>query len=202
MCFLKSGATKGVNHGTLEQSCYDQVKKAEKIIISLIGKNPEILQPGHYSKLFCSFLQRGWKWNENRMDFSTDEDRIEMEMKINPKLIKYGPHELIRNIPQQFKRFKLNNANDCKILSAICNEPVRAMAIHNKLDTTNKWGHKAARTDAKSTPFQIYNLPECRRNLTKHSGNLTREEDKMKLRKEKLEHLLKCKPCFKSLRIV
>ena len=51
ICYLNGGAMKGVNHGTLSNPCYEEVKQAQSLIISVIGVDPGILDPGYYSKV-------------------------------------------------------------------------------------------------------------------------------------------------------
>ena len=51
LCYLKGGAMRGVNHGTLSNPCYDEVKQSQPIIASVIGLDPGILEPGYYSKV-------------------------------------------------------------------------------------------------------------------------------------------------------
>ena len=50
LCFIKSGAMKGVNAGTLTVACLEQTETAEALIATIIGKDAGILEPGHYSK--------------------------------------------------------------------------------------------------------------------------------------------------------
>ena len=201
MCFLLGGAMKkGISQGTLSEECFAEAEKAEEIIFDVLGKDPSILEPGYYSKLLMSPMQRGWKWNEQKMDWSTDEDFIDTSKPINHKLLKYNCHELIRNMPEQFRRFCMIDMDDCKMLSAICDNPAKAMAIHNKLDTVNNWGHKKSQRDEKSTPFYIYQLTECKNNLLLHAKDTDNEVRKEEILKQKLEHYNRCMPCFKSFR--
>ena len=92
------------------------------------------------------------------------------------------------------------DATDCKMISQICDDPVKAMSIHNMIDTVNKWGHKRSPNDEKSTPFYIYQLPDCKNNLLLHYKESDTEEEKEAILKQKLEHYNRCVPCFKSFR--
>ena len=50
LCFIKSGAMKGVNAGTVTVACLEQIESAEALIAFTIGKDAGVLEPGHYSK--------------------------------------------------------------------------------------------------------------------------------------------------------
>ena len=116
-------------------------------------------------------LQRGWKWNEQKMDWSTDEDFIDTSKPINRKLLKYNCHELIRNMPEQFRRLNLNSNNDCKFIVATCDEPIRAMAIHAKLSTKFDAGD-----GVKISAFDILDNGNCRRIMLKFThDSLTKD---------------------------
>ena len=60
LCFIKSGAMKGVDSGTLTVACLEQTETAEKLIASVIGNDAGILDPGRYSKEnfenICEFI--------------------------------------------------------------------------------------------------------------------------------------------------
>ena len=51
LAYIKSGATRGTNFGTLTELCFEQVEKMNEIVASVIGDNPDVLDPGYYSKL-------------------------------------------------------------------------------------------------------------------------------------------------------
>ena len=48
--FVKGGAGKGVNYGSLSDSCHEQVKKVEDLAASVLGSDAGVLAPGFYSK--------------------------------------------------------------------------------------------------------------------------------------------------------
>ena len=52
MAYIKSGATRGTNFGTLTDLCLEQVEKMNEIVASVLGDDPSILDPGYFSKLF------------------------------------------------------------------------------------------------------------------------------------------------------
>ena len=145
-------------------------------------------------------MQRGWKWNEKRMDWVTNEDFIDTKRTINPKLVKYSAHEIAANLPEQFKRLNLCTPADCMFLVSSCSEPMRAMSLHNKISSSNSWGHKKDEMDQKSTPFEILNVAECRRVMMKFTNVSLSAEQNSQLVENKIEHLKKCQPCFKIFR--
>ena len=150
--------------------------------------------------MLASQLQTGWKWNNIRLDWRTDEDKIDTNRLVNPKLNKFNWRELLFNMPEQYKRFDLMSNPDCVMILSICNEPLEMMSSHNKLNTTSLWGHKKQDGDRKSTPFQLLQNEVCRRNLFKNAQLSQSDADKEKVLKEKLEHYLNCDPCRKTFR--
>ena len=48
--FIKGGAARGVNFGSLTMACYEQTKKADDLIAFVVGADAGILPPGYYSK--------------------------------------------------------------------------------------------------------------------------------------------------------
>lgn len=57
LCFIKSGAMKGVNAGTLTVACWEQTETVEALITAVIGNDSGVLDPGHYSKE-CLILEK------------------------------------------------------------------------------------------------------------------------------------------------
>ena len=147
-------------------------------------------------------MQRGWKWNPIRMDWITNEDFIDKSRMINPKLVKYSAHSLAASMPEQFKRLNLCTPDDCTFLVSICSEPVRAMSLHNKISSSNVWGHKKNENDEKSTPFEILNVAECRRIMMRFTNTSLSTEQNRQLVDNKIRHLKQCQPCFKIFRNV
>ena len=115
--------------------------------------------------MFMSQLQNGWKWHPRRLDWSTDEDKVDVKRIINPKLRPHSVADILRYAPEQFKRINCNNEDDLRFICSVCDDPIKAIALHNRLNTTNKWGHKKNRTDEISTPFQLLNFPVCKDTL-------------------------------------
>ena len=130
------------------------------------------------------------------MDWTTDEDLVDTDRAINPMLVKYSASNLAANIPQQFQRLNLCNLSDCKFIVATCFEALRAMSLHNKISTANEWGHKKNPADLKSTPFEIFNVGDCRRVMLQLTSNSLTEEQNAQLVNSRMEHLKNCKPCF------
>ena len=147
-----------------------------------------------------SQLQTGWKWNAIRLDWRTDEDKIDTTRLINPKLRKLTWREALINMPEQYKRFDLMNNADCVMINSICDQPIEMMSSHNKINTTSLWGHKKQVEDRKSTPFQLLQNEECRRNLFKQAKIPQSDAEKEKILKDKLKHYQKCEPCRKTFR--
>ena len=52
LAYIKSGATRGTNFGSLTKLCFEQVEKMTEIVASVIGEDPTILEHGFYSKMF------------------------------------------------------------------------------------------------------------------------------------------------------
>ena len=50
LCFIKSGAMKGVNAGTLTVACWEQTETVEALVTAVVGNDAGVLDPGHYSK--------------------------------------------------------------------------------------------------------------------------------------------------------
>ena len=134
------------------------------------------------------------------MDWSTDEDEINTDRKINPKLIKYSVNDLIANMPNQFRRLNLCSGQHSAFLAATCEEPMRIMSYHNKISTSNDWGHKKDPNDKKSTPFEILNVGECRRIMLQIASDSLNTEQKERLMQAKMKHLKDCKTCFRTFR--
>ena len=134
------------------------------------------------------------------MDWSTDEDEINTDRIINPKLIKYSANDLIANMPNQFRRLNLCSSQDSKFLVATCTEPIRIMSVHNKISTSNEWGHKKSQSDKKSTPFEILNVGECRRIMMQLTSDSLNADQKKQLIRVRLEHMKNCKVCFQTFR--
>ena len=145
-------------------------------------------------------MQRGWTWNEKRLEWITNEDFIDTKRAINPKLVKYSAHSLAANFPEQFKRLNLCTPADCTFLASTCYEVLRAMSLHNKISSSNSWGHKKDERDQKSTPFEILNVAECRRVMMKFTNMSLSSEQNNQLVENKIEHLKRCQPCFKIFR--
>ena len=145
-------------------------------------------------------MQRGWKWNQMRMDWITNEDCIDTSRKINPKLVKYSAHSLAATIPEQFKKLNLCTPDDCIFLVSTCSEPLRAMSLHNKISSSNAWGHKRNENDEKSTPFEILNVAECRRVMMRFTNMSLTTQQNNQLVENKINHLRRCQPCFKIFR--
>ena len=101
LAFIKGGAMKGTSYGFVSETCYLQKKKANEIISSVLGDDTSVLDPGYYSKRFQSPMQNGWKWNPNRMDWGTDEDVVNTNFSINPRMVKYHTQVLIQEMPQE-----------------------------------------------------------------------------------------------------
>ena len=111
LAYIKSGATRGTNFGTLTDLCHEQVEKMSEIAASVLGEDPSILEPGYFSKLFSSPLQIGWRWNPKRWCWGTNEDYLDCNKTINPALEKFSVHQLISNMPEEWitsYRRKLN----------------------------------------------------------------------------------------------
>lgn len=51
LAYIKSGATRGTNFGSLTELCFEQVEKMNETVASVVGDNPDVLDPGYYSKL-------------------------------------------------------------------------------------------------------------------------------------------------------
>ena len=134
------------------------------------------------------------------MDWSTEEDEINLDRKINPKLVKYSANDLLANMPNQFRRLNLCSNNDAVFFVATCEEPWRIMSVHNKISTSNEWGHKKHPSDKKSTPFEILNIGDCRRIMLQLSSDSLNAEQKEQLVRAKREHMLNCKKCFQTFR--
>ena len=155
-----------------------------------------------HSKLTQTEMQLGWKWNPIRMDWITNEDYIDTSRKINPKLVKYTAHSLAASFPEQFKKLNLCTPDDCTFLASICSETMRAMSLHNKISSSNAWGHKRNVTDEKSTPFEILNVAECRRVMMRFTNMSLNPQQNNQLVENKIRHLKQCQPCFKIFRNV
>ena len=149
-----------------------------------------------------SQLQNGWKWNKIRLDWRTDEDVIDTNRLINPKVKKLTWREMLINMPEQYKRFDLMANADCVMITSICTDALKMMAAHNKMNTTSLWGHKKRVEDRKSTPFQLLQNTECRQNLFKTLQIPQSDSEKEKILKEKVEHFRSCEYCFKTFRKV
>ena len=52
LAYIKSGATRGTNFGSLTKLCFEQVEKMNEIVASVLGDDPSILEHGFYSKMF------------------------------------------------------------------------------------------------------------------------------------------------------
>ena len=74
--YTKGGAGLGENAGRLTEYTYQQMTKADEIATSFLGNDLGILEPGAYSKLFCTELQNKLKWNKESMMWATNEDTI------------------------------------------------------------------------------------------------------------------------------
>ena len=134
------------------------------------------------------------------MDWSTEEDEVNTDRKINPKLVKYSANDLLANMPNQFRKLNLCSRQDSEFLVATCEEPMRIMSVHNKISTSTEWGHKNHPSDKKSTPFQIFNVGDCRRIMLQLSSDSLNAEQKEHLIQAKREHMLNCKKCFQTFR--
>ena len=94
--------------------------------------------------------------------WTTIEDSIDTSRMVNPLLVKFSLHEIISNIPEQFKNFSLNNPDDCKFIVATCKEPLRAFALLLKLSTRNEITRGSV-----IAPFSLYEKGLCRRIMLK-----------------------------------
>ena len=74
--YVKGGAGLGENVGRLTEYTFQQLSKADEIATSFLGNDLSILEPGAYSKVFCTPLQNSLKWNKDRMMWATSEDAI------------------------------------------------------------------------------------------------------------------------------
>ena len=52
LAYIKSGAARGPNFGSVTELCYEQIGKMNEIIASVIGDDPSCLDPGYYSNMF------------------------------------------------------------------------------------------------------------------------------------------------------
>ena len=50
LCFIKGGAMKGKNAGTVTVACFEQSETVEALVASVIGTDAGVLDPGYYSK--------------------------------------------------------------------------------------------------------------------------------------------------------
>ena len=50
LCFIKGGAMKGKNAGTVTVACLEQSETVEALVASVVGTDAGILEPGYYSK--------------------------------------------------------------------------------------------------------------------------------------------------------
>ena len=135
-----------------------------------------------------------------KMEWFTNEDHMDTTKKINPRLVKYTPGDLIANMPNQFRRFNLCNLNDIKTIVATCTQPMKLMVTHNRVSSANEWGHKRSPNDPKSTPFHILEISDCRRVMLRESSDNLTNEQKTQLVEAKRRHLENCKTCFKVFR--
>ena len=79
-------------------------------------------------------------------------------------------------------------------------KPFKAMALHNKISSANTWGHKKSPNDAKSTPFFILDVPECRKAMLKFVDDQMDPEQKQAISDAKADHLKNCHECFRVFR--
>ena len=148
--------------------------------------------------MFMSQFQNGWKWNPRRLDWSTDEDKIDVKRIVNPRLRPHSVGDILRYAPEQFKRLNLNNEDDLKFICAVCSDPIKAIALHNRLNTTSKWGHKKDHSDEISTPFQLLNFPVCKDSLLRCLQMSQSGEDREAILQAKVGHNSRCTPCNKT----
>ena len=158
------------------------------VVFSGIGHINTSILPNYFGLMTIksSSLQLGWKWNPKRYCWGTNEDTLDCQKPINPLLKKFSAYEIMSNIPEQWKRFNLANRRDCVTMVSICDQPIRAMAIHLKLNNrTNN-----------TTAFDVIEKSNCRRvmlrltskDLTPHQNDIVREN--------RHEHLRSCETCF------
>ena len=74
--FIKGGAGHGENSSRLTEFTFQQMTQADEIASSFLGNDLGVLEPGAYSKLFCTQLQNKLKWNKESMMWATNEDAI------------------------------------------------------------------------------------------------------------------------------
>ena len=101
LAYIKGGAMMGTNFGRLTEMCMAQINKLTETVASVFGPDPSVLEPGFYSKLFSSSLQRGWRWNATKMNWTTDEDVMDFDKPINQNIVKFTMNELISNMPEE-----------------------------------------------------------------------------------------------------
>ena len=77
--YVKGGAGLGESTGRLTEYTVQQLAKADEIATSFLGNDLGILEPGAYSKTFCTELQNSLKWNKEKMMWATSEDAINPE---------------------------------------------------------------------------------------------------------------------------
>ena len=105
---------------------------------------------------------------------------------INQSLKKFSVYELMSNIPEQWKRFNLSNRRDCITMVSICDQPMRAIANHLKLNTRSN----------NTSAFDTIEKGKCRRVMLKMTNNTLTPHENDIIRENRHEHLRNCNSCF------
>ena len=80
--YTKGGAGLGENASRLTEFTYQQMIEADEIATSFLKGDLGVLEPGAYSKLFCTELQNKLKWNKDAMMWATNEDAISPKVRV------------------------------------------------------------------------------------------------------------------------
>ena len=194
--FVKGGGAMGENIGKLTKFTHEQTKKADKIASSVLGTDAGVLTPHTYSKLFMTELQNSFKWNKEKMVWSTSEFPINTKITINPLLKKFETTQYIRQIPRMFQKLTMGSDDDITFISDTALDASRVIAIHTKVAAWKLGGHIKNPTDRMSTPFQILQNSNCRKIMMKFVDDDNSMDENKRIRNARDEHMKDCSMCF------
>ena len=194
--FIKGGGALGEDVGKLTRFTYDQMKKADEIASSVLGKDAGVLSPHTYSKLFLTELQSSFNWSKEKRMWSTCEFPINTKIKINPALKKYEITKYIKMMPRMFRKLTVGSDDDLKFMSDTTNDVARVIAMHTRLSAWKEDGHKKNANDRLSAGFQLMENVNCRKIMLNFVDNDNDSTKNDQLRLQRDEHMKNCKECF------
>ena len=121
------------------------------------------------------------------------------QIAINPSLKKFQITQFIRQIPRMFKKLTVGSDDDITFICDTTVEPERVLTEFIKMLAKKEEGHKKDENDWTSTPFQIMEVPTCRRIMLKFADKDLSKTEWDKVVADRKEHMKNCNKCLTKL---